>query len=163
MTADIPATGGTPDIIRPSSRLRVLYNVYLLVVVWCLVVPGLLILIAFLDPVTRIAISVVVLVLALVAITMIRRSCDSLVYVLDENTLEVRRGPGKGRWVSIPYARISSVVITRRRLPSYFGIASVRIAYKTGSGERVRVDLNGIEDPESLRSLILRHTGERPG
>jgi membrane protein YdbS with pleckstrin-like domain len=163
MTADIPASDGTPEIIRPSSRLRILYNVYLLVVVWCLVVPGLLILIAFVDPITRIAISVVVLVLALVAIMVIRRSCDSLVYVLDENALEVRRGAGKGRWVSIPYARISSVVITRRRIPSYFGIASVRIAYTTDSGEIAWVNLDGIEDPEGLRSLILSRTGENPG
>jgi membrane protein YdbS with pleckstrin-like domain len=163
MNADIPATDGTPDIIRPSSRLRILYNVYLLVVVWCLVVPGLLILITFVDPVTRIVISVVVLVLALIAIMVIRRSCDSLVYVLDENALEVRRGAGKGRWVSIPYAGISSVVITRRRLPSYFGIASVRITYTTNPGESATVNLNGIEDPEGLRSLILGRTGEKPG
>jgi uncharacterized membrane protein YdbT with pleckstrin-like domain len=163
MTTDIPASGGTPDIIRPSSRLRTLYNIYLLVVVWCLVVPGLLIVIAFVDPVTRIAISMAALILALAAISVIRRYCDSLVFRMNKNALEVRRGLGKGRCLSIPYAGIRGAEIIRRRIPSYFGIASVTITYTTGLNEIDSVDLNGIEDPEGIRSLILGRTGEKTG
>jgi membrane protein YdbS with pleckstrin-like domain len=163
MNADIPGTVAAPDIVRPSSRLRILYNLYLLVVVWFLAVPGLLILSAFVDPITMISVSVVVLILALVAITVIRRTTDSLVYVFDEHALEVRRGPGNARRVSIPYSGISSAVIIRRRLPSYFGMASVRIAYATNPGDDAWVTLNGIEDPEGFHSLIMSRTGKNPG
>ena len=163
MTADIPVSGEKQIVVRPSSRLRILYNMYLLVVVWFLAVPGLLILSAFVDPVTMISVSAVILILALVAITVIRRTTDSLVYVFDEHALEVRRGPGNARRVSIPYAGISSAVIIRRRLPSYFGMASVRITYATNPGDDARVTLKGIEDPEGFRSLIMSRTGKKPG
>ncbi|HVP94685.1 MAG TPA: PH domain-containing protein [Methanoregulaceae archaeon] len=163
MTADNHGTGGRGVTIYPSPRLRSLYNIYLLVIVWCFVIPGLLILIVFIDPLTRIFISIIALILALIAIAVIRKSCESLAYTFYEDALEVRKGPWSGRRLLIPYGRISGAEVIRRRLPSYLGIASVRIIYTTTSGETARIYLNGIENPEGLQSRILSRTGGEPG
>ena len=72
MNADNPGTGIRQVTIYPSPRLKSLYNLYLLVIVWCFVIPGLLVLILYIDPLTRVVISVIALILALLAIALIR-------------------------------------------------------------------------------------------
>ena len=163
MTSSIPGANTKNVMIRPSRRLRTLYNLYLLVVVWCLVIPGLLILTVLIDPVTRIVVTVGALVVALIAIGLIRKYCDSLVYILAETALEIRGGLGAGGHLQIPYEKIHSAEIVRKRLHSYLGIAAVRITYTTDSGKPAIADLKGMEHPEELRSQILVRTGKETG
>jgi hypothetical protein len=163
MTSPTPGAGTEQVTIRPSRRLRTLYNLYLLVVVWCLVLPGLLILTFFIDPVMRIIIAMGALVVALIAIGLIRKYCDSLVYTLAGTALEIRGGLGAGGYLRIPYEKIHSAEIIRRRLHSYLGIAVVRITYTTDSGKPAITDLKGIEHPEEVRSQIMVRTGKETG
>ncbi|HTY14711.1 MAG TPA: PH domain-containing protein [Methanoregulaceae archaeon] len=160
MTSPIPGSDTLQVTVRPSRRLRTLYNLYLLIVVWCLVLPGLLILTIFIDPVTRIVIAMGALVVALAAIAMIRKSVDARSYILTETALEIRGGLGAGGHLRIPYEKIHSAEIVRRRLHSYLGIAVVRITYTTDSGKSAIADLKGIEHPEEVRSQILVRTGK---
>jgi len=162
MINPIPGDSTVQVTIFPSPRLRTLYNIYLLVVVWCLVVPGLLIVIGFIDPVTMIVVSIGVLIIALAAIALIRKSSESLVYILAETTLEIQGGLGNWGRLTIPYAKIRSADIIRRVLPSYFGIASIRITYTTDSGKTATEDMVGIDHPEDVRSQILDRAGKEP-
>jgi membrane protein YdbS with pleckstrin-like domain len=159
MTSPIPGIG-TDVTIRPSRRLRTLYNLYLLVVVWCLVLPGLLILTVLIDPVTRIVIAIGALVAALAVIALIRKYCDSLVCILTDAALKIQGGFRTGGQLRIPYEKIRNVEIVRGRLTSYLGIAVVRITYTTDSGNPATVDMKGIDHPEDVSSKILNRTGK---
>jgi hypothetical protein len=162
MTSPTPGAGTEQVTIRPSRRLRTLYNIYLLVVVWCLVLPGLLILTFFIDPVTRIVTAMGALVIALAVIGLIKKSCDSKVYTLTATALEIWGGFGRRGDLRIPYESIQTAEIMRPRIPSYFGISVVRITYTTDSGKPATADLKGIEHPEEVRSQILVRAGKEP-
>jgi membrane protein YdbS with pleckstrin-like domain len=163
MTAENPGTGEDLITLYPSPRLKSLYNIYLLVIVWCFVIPGLLLLIIVIEPVTRVFISIIALILALLAIVLIRKYAESRFYIFHQDTMEVRRGLISERPIIVPYTRIMGTEIIRHRLPAFLGIATVRITYMTSSGRNGRIDLDGIENPEDLRSRILLRTRERSG
>ena len=160
MTSSTPGESATPVTFYPSRRLRTLYNLYLLVVVWCLVLPGLLILTFFIDPVTRIVVSIGALIVALIAIGLIRKSFEALAYSLTDTALEIQGGYVTREQLRIPYSKIRSADIIRRRLPSYLGIAVVRITYETDSGKTAIANLKGMEHPEEVRSQILVRAGK---
>ena len=130
MNADNPGTGIRQVTIYPSPRLKSLYNLYLLVIVWCFVIPGLLVLILYIDPLTRVVISVIALILALLAIALIRMYWESIAYTFRADALEIRRGFRPGKQVLIPYPKITGTGIIRRRLPSYLGMATVSISIR---------------------------------
>jgi membrane protein YdbS with pleckstrin-like domain len=163
MTQDGFTTGDDHTTIYPSRRLLLLYNIYLLIIVWFFVIPCLILLIIFIEPVTRIYISISALIIALTAIVLIRRSCESRSYRFQKAELVIRGGILSGRSVTVPYTGIRSVEIVRHRLPAYLGIASVRVIYTIPSGDIHRIYLDGIEDPESLRSRILGLAGGTTG
>jgi membrane protein YdbS with pleckstrin-like domain len=148
---------GQTSIIRPSRKLRQLYHLYLLLVVWFLVIPGLVLLIFFIPPVTRFVISISVLAIALLSIFWLRKYYESLSYTMGIDNVTFERGVILKRTTCIPYIQIITVETVRPRLAGYLGISSLKVRYSPTSTSSLEIQINGIEDPEALRSLILEH------
>ena len=100
----------------------------------------------------------VVILLGALAITSAWNSLyyESIVYHLNETEMTWKRGVWFRQTGIVPYNRITNVDIVQGPLMRIFGISNLRIQTAGYSAQKLaEISINGIEEPEPLRELIM--------
>jgi len=155
----------TNEVFRPAPQLRSLYYVYLVLTFVVAVLPWLLPLV-FATPLwISLLVTIPTLAILLVVAVWIPLYYASEVYRLTPTEIYWKRGVWFRQTGIVPYAKITNIDIIQGPLMRSFGISSLRLqtAGYSGQNATAEIRLNGIEDPEQLRELILVHVRGKKG
>ena len=149
----------------PSSRLRTLYNLYLIIIVWLAILPWFIPLALFSSPAVSLVVGVPLLAIVLLAIWWIPRYYSSITYMLQKEEICWKRGVWFRQTGIVPYNRITNVDIIQGPLSRLFGLSSLRIQTAGYSAQAsAELVLAGIDNPEEIREIIMRHVHSKsPG
>jgi len=150
MSEDCRGTGAMLEI-RPSPRLKLLYRIYLLIIVWLLVLPMLIPVVLFTTPALSLLFSVPALIIILIALLWIPKFHYSILYTFTDREILMKRGVWIPQTSTVPYSLIKNVEITRGRISRSLGFSDLRVQTGESSAKLIR----GIEDPDELRELIM--------
>lgn len=147
----------------PSPRLRTLYNVYLIIVVWVAILPWLIPLAIFSPPWVSLLVAVPILAIVFLVIWWIPRYYSTILYMLQEKEISWKRGVWFRQTGIVPYNRITNIDILQGPLSRLFGLSSLRIQTAGYSAQAsAELVLAGIETPEEIRDIIMRHVHSVP-
>ncbi len=144
--------------VRPSPRLKFLYRIYLLIVVWLLVLPLLVSVVLLTTPAMSLFFSVPALIMVLIVLYWIPKFHNSILYMFTDREIIMKRGVCIQQTSTVPYSRIINVEIIRGPISRSLGFSNLRVctAGSSASGESVaKLLIRGIEDPDELRKLIM--------
>ena len=150
---------------RPAPQLKKLYWIYFVLAIflgvlwWCIPV------ILFAPPVITVCISLPIMAVLIFTAYWIPKYCDSIVYKLTENEIIWKRGVWFKNTGIVPYNRITNIDITQGPISRKLGIAALKIQTAGYSGQQTRseIRINGIEDFEELREVIMGFVkGKKP-
>ena len=150
---------------RPAPQLKKLYWIYFVLAIflgvlwWCIPV------ILFAPPVITVCISLPIVAVLIFTAYWIPKYCDSIVYKLTENEIIWKRGVWFKNTGIVPYNRITNIDITQGPISRKLGIAALKIQTAGYSGQQARseIRINGIEDFEELREVIMGFVkGKKP-
>ncbi|MDD3091663.1 MAG: PH domain-containing protein [Methanoregulaceae archaeon] len=155
MDQDLRESG---DGLVPSPRLRTLYNLYLILVVWLAILPWFIPLALFSPPIVSLLVGVPLLALVLLAAWWIPKYYQTILYTLQEEDICWRRGVWFRQTGIVPYNRITNVDIIQGPLARIFGLSSLRIQTAGYSAQApAELVLAGIVNPEEIRDIIMGH------
>ena len=150
---------------RPAPQLKKLYWIYFVLAIflgvlwWCIPV------ILFAPPVITVCISLPIMAVLIFTAYWIPKYYDSIVYKLTENEIIWKRGVWFKNTGIVPYNRITNIDITQGPISRKLGIAALKIQTAGYSGQQARseIRINGIEDFEELREVIMGFVkGKKP-
>jgi len=150
---------------RPAPQLKKLYWIYFVLAIflgvlwWCIPV------ILFAPPVITVCISLPIVAVLIFTAYWIPKYCDSIVYKLTENEIIWKRGVWFKNTGIVPYNRITNIDITQGPISRKLGIAALKIQTAGYSGQQTRseIRINGIEEFEELREVIMGFVkGKKP-
>ena len=150
---------------RPAPQLKKLYWIYFVLAIflgvlwWCIPV------IIFAPPVIAVCISLPIVAVLIFTAYWIPKYCDSIVYKLTENEIIWKRGVWFKNTGIVPYNRITNIDITQGPISRKLGIAALKIQTAGYSGQQTRseIRINGIEEFEELREVIMGFVkGKKP-
>ncbi len=150
---------------RPAPQLKKLYWIYFVLAIflgvlwWCIPV------ILFAPPVITVCISLPIVAVLIFTAYWIPKYYDSIVYKLTENEIIWKRGVWFKNTGIVPYNRITNIDITQGPISRKLGIAALKIQTAGYSGQQARseIRINGIEDFEELREVIMGFVkGKKP-
>ena len=143
--------------IRPSHRLKLLYRIYLLIIVWLLVLPLLIPVVLFTTPTMSLFFSVPVLIMVLFTLYWIPKFYSSILFIFTDREIIIKRGIWIQQTSTVPFSLIKNIEITQGWISRSLGFSDLRvhttesIAHGESSAKRIR----GIENPDELRELIM--------
>ncbi|MDD1718618.1 MAG: PH domain-containing protein [Methanoregulaceae archaeon] len=143
---------------RPSPRLRLLYMVYLLVLVWGGIFWWLIPMILAEKSPIALEITVIVLLSIVFAIVWIRRYWQSMTYRFTKDALTFERGVLFRKIAVIPYETITEVRVVQGPVSRLFGLSTLLILSgglvgdKEGTGE---IPVRGVIKSWEMRDRIL--------
>jgi len=150
---------------RPAPQLKKLYWIYFVLAIflgvlwWCIPV------ILFAPPVITVCISLPIVAVLIFTAYWIPKYYDSIVYKLTENEIIWKRGVWFKNTGIVPYNRITNIDITQGPISRELGIAALKIQTAGYSGQQTRseIRINGIEEFEELREVIMGFVkGKKP-
>ena len=150
---------------RPAPQLKKLYWIYFVLAIflgvlwWCIPV------ILFAPPVITVCISLPIMAVLIFTAYWIPKYYDSIVYKLTENEIIWKRGVWFKNTGIVPYNRITNIDITQGPISRKLGIAALKIQTAGYSGQQTRseIRINGIEEFEELREVIMGFVkGKKP-
>ena len=150
---------------RPAPQLKKLYWIYFVLAIflgvlwWCIPV------ILFAPPVITVCISLPIVAVLIFTAYWIPKYYDSIVYKLTENEIIWKRGVWFKNTGIVPYNRITNIDITQGPISRKLGIAALKIQTAGYSGQQTRseIRINGIEEFEELREVIMGFVkGKKP-
>lgn len=155
---------------KPSPQLKKLYYINLFLIFTFAILSWYLPVFFFAPRVVVIAITLVVLVplapIIILAIYWIPKYYDTIIYRLTDKEMVWRRGVWFKNTGIVPYNRITNVDIAQGPISRKLGIASLKIqtaGYSVTSGAHSEIRIDGVEDFEGLRELIMGFVrGKRP-
>ncbi len=146
------------EAFKPAPQFKALYYVYLALSTVVLALPYILPLILFAPPIVTAAIAVPTLAAILFIAAWIPLYYRSVVYQLTDSEISWKRGVWFRQTGIVPYTRITNIDILQGPIMRALGVSALRIQTAGYSGQAVaELRLQGIEDPETLRELILGH------
>lgn len=150
---------------RPAPQLRSLYYVYLVIIALAAVAPWLLPLVLATSLWIGIFVAIPTVAILLVTAVWIPLYYASEVYRLTPTEIYWKRGVWFRQTGIVPYSKITNIDILQGPLMRSFRISALRLqtAGYSGQNATAEIRLNGIEDPEQLRELILAHVRGRKG
>lgn len=153
------------ECLVPSPRLRILYNLYLIIIVWLAILPWFIPLALFSTPEISLLMGVPLLAVVLLALWWIPRYYSSIRYMLQEEEICWKRGVWFRQTGIVPYNRITNVDIIQGPLSRLFGLSSLRIQTAGYSAQAsAELVLAGIDNPEEIREVIMGHVHSKyPG
>lgn len=163
MTAVIHPEGPDDDIIRvwtPGTRLKSLYRVYLLVLVWAGILTWLVPLVFLVPAIWTLAITVPLLAAVLLASLWILLYYRSLSCIFTPRELIWQHGVLFRRRDIVPYAGITGIDTREGPVMKMVGVSTLRVMYSTETpapGTQAEVRIPGVEDPGALRDLIEQY------
>ncbi|HUU75502.1 MAG TPA: PH domain-containing protein [Methanoregulaceae archaeon] len=160
MNQDLPESGKS---LVPSKRLRSLYNLYLIIIVWIGILPWLIPIALFISPKVTLLIGIPIMAIVLFALWWIPKYYSTIRYILTDKEINWKRGVWFKQTGIVPYNRVTNVDILQGPLSRLFLVSSVRIQTAGYSAQAAaELVLAGIEDPENLREIIMRHIHSGP-
>jgi len=151
------------DGLVPSPRLRTLYNLYLILIVWLAILPWFVPLAVYSPPEVTLLVGVPLLALVLLALWWIPKYYSTIRYILQEKEICWKRGVWFRQTGIVPYNRITNVDILQGPLSRLFALSSLRIQTAGYSAQAsAELVLTGIVNPEEIRGIIMRHVHSHP-
>jgi hypothetical protein len=157
---DTCATNPPPLLqeITPDRKLRLLYTIYLLIIVWGGILPWLIPLAFFSSPLHTLAISIPLLLVILCALWWIGAYHRTIRYRCTPSGISWERGVWFRQTGSVPYHRITALDITQGPISRYLGISLLKVqtpGSSAGSASTTELKIEGITEPEVLRECIM--------
>lgn len=165
----VSATPASPvrigEEFRPAQQLRSLYYVYLLLTAVVAVAPWLLPLVLATSLWISLLIAIPTLAVLLLVAVWIPLYYASEAYRLTPTEIYWKRGVWFRQTGIVPYTKITNIDIIQGPLMRSFRISTLKVqtAGYSGQNATAEIRLNGIEDPEQLRDLILTFVRGRKG
>ena len=150
---------------KPAPQFKKLYYIYLMLGVVFGVLTWYIPVLVFAPPVVTLIISLPILAILIFIAYWIPKYYDTIAYKLTENEIVWRRGVWFKNTGIVPYNRITNIDITQGPISRKLGIATLKIQTAGYSGQKARpeIKIEGIEQFEELRELIMRFVkGKRP-
>ncbi len=144
--------------VRPSARLRLLYLIYLLMIVWLLILPLLVLIIILAPPVLSLFFSIPALIAVLIVLFWIPKFYKSIQYLFTDREVIWKRGVWFIREWKVPYNQISRIEIVTRLIPHMIGISMLKIRvseYHVHGENSAELRIDGIANPEELKAMIM--------
>jgi len=146
------------DLFSPMPQFKTLYFAYLAMILIVTVVPVAVPLALFKDALIALGIVLLGAAFAAVVAWWIPLYYDTMVYRLTDTEITWRRGVWFRQTGIVPYNRITNIDIMQGPLQRMLSISTLRIqtaGYSAQSMARAEISLQGIQDAEALREMIL--------
>ncbi len=155
----MPGTARTPlGEVRPHRNLRSLYLTYLLIAIWAGVLPWLIPLSLFTAPLIVLAVTVPILLLAILFVWWTGAYYHTILYRFTDDGISWERGVIWRQEGYVPYDWITDVAIVTDPISRLLGISKLVVRTKTiparpesGGG----ITISGVTNAEVLREHIL--------
>ena len=110
-----------------------------------------------------IAVTILFIVALIIALAWVVLYYQSVVYHLNKTEMTWKRGVWFRRTGIVPYNRITNVDIVQGPVMRLFHISNLKIQTAGSSGDGIpEISLEGIEEPEPLRALIMDFVRGQP-
>lgn len=154
---------------NPAKQLKTLYYIYFVIIIIFAVLIWLIPVSIFMSLSTTIIIAIPLLVILLFILYWIPKFYSTIIYKLDNEEVEWRRGVWFKNTGIVPYNRITNVDISQGPISRMLNIGSLKIqtaGYSNpnqGWGNPSEITIDGVEGFEELRHIIMdRVRGRRP-
>ena len=139
----------------PSPRLRMLYSLCLIIVVWAGVLPCMIVLSLIAPPEFVLAVAVAAMAVLIAVSQWIRAYVGSIRYVLDNEGLIFESGVWRHRSGHIPYSDIQGVSIRPGTGSKLSGTFTLVLYLK---GQKIpEFVIRGLSEPERIRDAIAEY------
>lgn len=146
----------TGENFRPAPQLKALFYAYLALSIAVLVLPYMVPLILFAPSIVAAAIAIPTLALIIFTAAWIPLYYETVVYHVTDSEISWKRGIWFRQTGIVPYTRITNIDIIQGPIMRALGISTLRIQTAGYSGQAAaELRLQGIEEPEALRELIM--------
>lgn len=143
--------------ITPDRKLRLLYTIYLLIIVWGGILPWLIPLAFFSSPLLTLAISIPLLLILLCALWWIGAYHRTIRYRCTPSGISWERGMWFRKTGCVPYHRITAINIEQGPISRYLGLFLLKVqttGSSSGTASATELKIEGITEPEMLRECI---------
>jgi len=154
---------------NPAKQLKTLYYIYFVITIIFAVLIWLIPVSIFAPLSATIMIAIPVLVILLFVLYWIPKFYSTIIYKLDNEEVEWRRGVWFKNTGIVPYNRITNVDISQGPISRMLNIGSLKIqtaGYSNpnqGWGNPSEITIDGVEGFEELRHIIMdRMRGRKP-
>ncbi|RLI81288.1 PH domain-containing protein [Archaeoglobales archaeon] len=150
---------------KPAPQFKKLYYTYLVLVILFGILIWYLPVLLFTPFEVKLCVSIPILAILIFIAHWIPKYYDTVVYKLTENEIVWKRGVWFKNMGIVPYNRITNIDITQGPISRMLGIAALKIQTAGYSGQQARAEIRieGIEQFEELRELIMRFVkGKKP-
>jgi hypothetical protein len=154
---------------KPVPQFKKLYYIYLILAIPIAILTWYIPILFFAPLIITLSISILILVILIFIIYWVSKYYDSIFYKLTEDEIIWKRGVWFKKTGIVPYNRITNIDILQGPISRMLRIASLKIqtagysAPSHGYGGLAEIKINGIEEFENLRELIMRNIrGRKP-
>jgi membrane protein YdbS with pleckstrin-like domain len=143
---------------KPAIRLKSLYRIYLLLFAWIGILTWLVPLVFFIPAIWSLIITIPLFILIILVSLWISWYYDALAYTFTTNEIVWRRGVWFRRTGIVPYNRITNIDLIQGPLMRWVGVSTLKVqtaGYSAPSGASSEIRIEGTDQPEDLRSLIM--------
>jgi len=141
---------------KPSTELKKLYHIYLLLLILLGILPWYLPVMIFSSVTIKAGVSILVIALIVFSAYWIEKYYDTIAYRIDENEIIWRRGVWFKNTGVVPYHRITNIDIAQGPIARRLGIGTLKIQTAGYSGKGgAEMTIEGINNFEELKELIM--------
>jgi membrane protein YdbS with pleckstrin-like domain len=151
---------------RPDIRLKSLYRIYLLLIVWVGILTWLVPLVFLIPALWSLIVTVPLFFGVILASLWITWYYQTLAYTFTNDGIVWRKGVWFRQTGIVPYNRITNIDLIQGPIMRRVGVSTLRIktaGYSAPSGASSGIRIEGADQPGELRELILGFVrGPRP-
>ena len=143
---------------KPAIRLKSLYRIYLLLFAWIGILTWLVPLVFLIPAIWSLIITIPLFILIILVSLWISWYYDTLAYTFTTNEIVWRRGVWFRQTGIVPYNRITNIDLIQGPLMRWVGVSTLKVqtaGYSAPSGASSEIRIEGTDQPEDLRSLIM--------
>lgn len=154
---------------KPALQYRTLYYIYFFVVLFVIFLPLSTVILIFTPLIFKLFFTTTITILLLFVAYWIPMYYDTVIYKLTNSEIIWRRGVWFRNTGIVPYNRITNVDISQGPVSRMLSISSLHIqtagysGQKQGFGNDAEIRLEGVEQSEELREMIISFVrGRKP-
>lgn len=143
---------------KPDIRLKSLYRIYLLLLVWAGILTWLVPLVFLIPAIWSLIITVPIFIGVILVSLWIPWYYQTLLYTFTNDEIVWRRGVWFRQTGIVPYNRITNIDLIQGPIMRRVGVSTLKIqtaGYSAPSGAKSEIRIEGADNPEELRDLIM--------
>jgi uncharacterized protein len=143
---------------KPDIRLKSLYRIYLLLLVWVGILTWLVPLVFLIPALWSLIITVPLFIMVILASLWIPWYYQTLTYTFTNDEIIWQRGVWFRQTGIVPYNRITNIDLIQGPIMRRVGVSTLKIqtaGYSAPSDAKSEIRIEGADEPEELRDLIL--------